>query len=366
MPDRTERRLTQGAASVTAPDAPLEHVPCPVCGTDGPAPGFEAVACREAPAERFRIVRCGACGHMYTSPRPTPDAIRRYYPEAYYRGRERGAQKTESNRHRGIRERLARAALRQHFGYPGDALRTVARWLLTWPIACWLRWGRRTLDTIPWAGNGELCDFGCGACAFLRLARRRGWRVCGVDFSEDVARWARERDALEVVVGTWPGEAFAGRTFDAITAWHVIEHLPEPAGWLAAAVERLNPGGYLLVCCPDVDSWARRFFGEDWYGLDVPRHFSHFAKRKLADLLADAGLIIERIRPQARPKTLRASARLRAERTGSLLWKTLGASSLPWRPVASLTGWLGCADGVLIIARKPGAPFPPARGTRER
>jgi len=282
----------------------------------------------------------------------------RYYPEAYYPGRRAGARKTESNRHRGIRERLARVALRQHFGYPGDAPRTRGRRLLSWPVAWWLRYGRRTLDAIPWAGDGELCDFGCGDCAFLRLCRRRGWRVCGVDFNEKVARWARERDGLEVVAGTWPGEALAGRTFDVITAWHVLEHLPDPVGWVRAAAQRLNPGGYLLVCCPDAGSWAFRTFGPDWYGLDVPRHISHFTTGKVVELLAGAGLAVERIRPQARRKTLHASAEFRAARTGSLFWRALAASSLFWRPVARVTGWLGRADGVMVIARKPRPPPP--------
>jgi 2-polyprenyl-3-methyl-5-hydroxy-6-metoxy-1,4-benzoquinol methylase len=321
---------------------------------------LDEVECRDTGRERFRIVRCGSCDHLYTLPRPTAAALERYYPDAYYRGRQPGTRKADSSRHHGLREGLARMALRQHFGYPGPTPRTSARRLLSWPLACWLRLGRRTLDAIPWAGGGELCDFGCGDGAFLRLCRRRGWSVCGVDFNEKVAHWARERDRLEVVAGTWPGEALAGRTFDVITAWHVIEHLPDPAGWVRAAAGKLNPGGYLLVCCPDAGSWAFRTFGRDWYGLDVPRHLSHFTTWKLVELLAGAGLAVERIRPQARRKTLHASARLRAARTGSLLWRGLAASSLPWRPVARVTGWLGCADGVLVVARKPPPPAVPS------
>ncbi|MEE9212985.1 MAG: class I SAM-dependent methyltransferase [Phycisphaeraceae bacterium] len=354
----TRQTAASQAATTVAGSGPvgddLEHVPCPVCGGDKPSFVLEAAEFRSAVGRRFRVVRCGSCDHMYTSPRPTLDAIGRYYPDQYYDALEaQPTGKAPLKRHKGLRERLARYALRQHLGYPGNTPRTLVRRLLSWPIAWWLRHGRRTVDAIPWSGRGELCDFGCGGCGFLRLQRRRGWNVCGIDFNAKVAEWAKERDDLDVAVGTWPGEALAGRTFDAITAWHAIEHLPDPVGWVKAAADRLNRGGYLLVCCPDADSWAFRTFGGDWNGLKLPRHFSHFTKQKLAQVISEAGLVVERFRPQVRPTTLKGSAEIRAKRTGSAFWKCVSASSIFWRPVARVTGWFRCADGMTVIARKP-------------
>lgn len=335
----------------------LEYVVCNLCGADRPKTVLETKDYRYPSADVFRITRCGQCGHMYLNPRPTAAALSRYYPSTYYAGLEGQQQATKVGRGRNAskREQRARAALRQHFGYPGQAPRTWWRKLLTWPSALRLRYGRRDVDAIPWAGQGELCDFGCGSCGFLRLQRQRGWTVCGVDFSADAAEWARKRDNLEVQVGTWPGEAMAGRTFDVVTSFHVIEHVPDPVAWVRAAAEKVRPGGYLLICCPIADSWAFRTFGQDWYGLDVPRHLSHFSLAAIRRLVQDAGLTVERVRTQVRAQTLRASAELRGKRTGSILWRLLAKSSLPWRAVALITGWTGSPDGVVVIARKPHA-----------
>ncbi|MHC4932895.1 MAG: class I SAM-dependent methyltransferase [Planctomycetota bacterium] len=330
------------------PEGELEHVSCTVCGADDPGEVLSAIAYRFGPPDRFGVVRCGACGTLYTDPRPSPAAIGNYYGEAYYDDLGGGGPETRP----GLRERCIRGALREHFGYPGRRRGGFVS-LLTLPVAWRLRHHRKHLDAIPWSGAGALLDFGCGDCGFLRLQRARGWTVRGIDFSETVARRARERDGLEIAVGSWPGEALAERRFDVITAWHAIEHLPDPGGWIRQAADQLNPGGYLLLCCPSADSWAFRQFGPHWNQLDLPRHFTHFSAASLVRLVAGAGLTVERVRPQVRPANLRASARLRAMQTGSRIWEFLAKRRLLWSAVATLTGWLGSSDGVLVLARKP-------------
>ena len=322
-----------------------------VCGADDPTIVTQGTRGHGDRTEPYTVVRCGKCGHLYLNPRPRLDVLGRYYEDAYYTNLE---QATQVSTRKQRRERRAQAALRQHFGYPGDTPRTFWRKLWTLPTAIWLKWSPRAFDALPWAGEGKLCDFGCGGCGFLRQQRDRGWTVCGVDFSEGAAKRAKEQDNLDVAVGTWPGPAREGETFDVITAFHVIEHLPNPKEWVEAAASKLKPGGYFLICCPQADSWAYKLFKQDWYGLDPPRHFSNFTKAQVAGMMKDAGLEILRIRPQSRDATLRWSAQLRAKRPGSRWWKLLGASKAWWKPVALLSGWFGKADGMVITARKPG------------
>jgi predicted SAM-dependent methyltransferase len=83
-------------------------------------------------------------------------------------------------------------------------------------------------------------------------------------------------------------------SLDAVTLWHVLEHLEDPRlalerirGWLA-------PRGAVLVGVPNLDSLQARLGGSRWYHLDVPRHRTHFTARGLHQLLADEGFSVRR------------------------------------------------------------------------
>ena len=353
-------------SSVTAQDASngtqTEAVACTVCGGDRPESLLIAKDAREASNEGFPIVRCGACGHLYTSPRPTAASLERFYPSAYYDDNGRRSRRGEAKRTAqrvGLREGGIRAALRSHWGYPqragGDRARPgVLVRMATKPVSWWIARARRRLDALPWAGEGRLLDFGCGGGSLLRLQRDRGWIVAGMDFKEAMAEELRSEDALDVSAGTWPGPVMADRTFDAITAWHVIEHLPDPVSWARQAADQLAPGGYLLIVCPRADSWAARYFKAHWTGYDVPRHFSHFTYDVMKRLLTDVGLEVLQHRGEARPTSLRQSAKAMArEATANLLHRWLLKRKSFWKLVALGTRITGQADGMWVLARKP-------------
>ncbi|MEM7627315.1 MAG: class I SAM-dependent methyltransferase [Planctomycetota bacterium] len=361
---------------MTAPspqdEGPRESVPCVVCGADEPSPFIDLQESIEGIGGSFTLQRCGRCGHLYLSPRPTPEDLGRFYPSRYYgpvaslpadatpdneTGNNPAAPALTTHiRHQGGRRvRRIQSALRQHLGYPGDEPVTAGRKLLTWWTARRLRRGRRYVDTLPWVGRGRLLDFGMGNGRFLRLQRQRGWTVTGMDFNPEVVAHARRHDGLEAEAGSWPGPAFADRQFDIITSWHVIEHLPDPVGYLRAAAERLAPGGVLLTCCPNGRSWAAAFFKQYWIGYDTPRHFSVFTKPQLIRLVEEAGLRFVRHRPQVRPATLRASCEIRAKHTGSSFWGFAARRKLFWSVVARLSGAFGRCDCMIVIAEKPAA-----------
>lgn len=357
--------MTQDHPAASAAD--LEHVVCPLCGEDRPRDAMAVEELFYDTRERFTIVRCGGCGHLYLNPRPTAESLARYYPDDYYAtisdvstpplsGKEDNADPPEPIRDGGpLRGRLFAWARRQAMGYPlveGERRTSLGR-ALAWPIAWHLMHSRRHVDVLPWSGEGRLLDFGCGDSRFLRLQRQRGWRVWAMDFNRGVIDRIRQRDGIEGEAGTWPGPAYQSRTFDAITSWHVIEHLPEPGGFLRSAFDRLAPGGYLLTCCPDADSWAFRFFREAWRGVDPPRHFSLFTRGQLMALLRREGFVVERYRPQPRRTTLMLSARNRAELTGSALWARLARRKALWSLVLRLTVWTAAVDNMIVIARRP-------------
>jgi 2-polyprenyl-3-methyl-5-hydroxy-6-metoxy-1,4-benzoquinol methylase len=330
----------------------LEDVACLLCGSKENTPFLKAREYWMGVGGDYQIVTCKKCGHLFTSPRPTMETIHFYYPGDYYEAEE-APSKDADVRYAGVRERLIKTGLRNHFGYPGSENVGFLQKMFTWPLALWLRYGKKHIDALPWAGGGELLDFGCGGGVFLRKQRQRGWKVTGMDLSAAAAKQCKEKEGIDVHLGTWPGDCLKDRKFDVITGWHVIEHLPDPAGFVKEAASRLNPGGYLLICCPNAHSWAAWLTKEDWIGYDVPRHFSMFTPEQIKKLMADAGLEFEYHRPQSRYKSIRTSAQQRGKRTGSAWWKFLGKQKFVWRVVAYWAAVFGVAGAMVVVGRKP-------------
>ncbi len=78
-------------------------------------------------------------------------------------------------------------------------------------------------------------------------------------------------------------------SLDAVTLWHVLEHLDEPRDALARIAPWLEPGGDVLVAVPNLASIQASIGGERWYHLDVPRHRVHFTADGLVELLVATG-----------------------------------------------------------------------------
>jgi SAM-dependent methyltransferase len=87
-------------------------------------------------------------------------------------------------------------------------------------------------------------------------------------------------------------------SFDLVLMYHVLEHVRDPDVALANAAKLLKGGGRLVVAVPNLRSAARRLFGQNWFGYQLPEHLWHFSERNLGDIARRAGLLVERVRPQ--------------------------------------------------------------------
>src|SRR5262249_34256030 len=156
--------------------------------------------------------------------------------------------------------------------------RSPRRW---YPLTCVS--GRTCVErrVLPWHGNGRLLDFGCGGGSFLERMHKQGWSRVGLDTSEAAVRSIRSELGLAAPVGTLPHPELAPESFDVITMWHALEHVHAPLDVLREAHRLLAPGGRLLVAVPNIASWPFRWFGRDWFGLDLPRHLTHFEPETL-------------------------------------------------------------------------------------
>jgi len=244
--------------------------PCPACQSALIRVLFSATdRLYRTTSKTFRIVECGQCRLIRLFPRPSPSDLPQYYPPDYWFL----PQATAADR---FEQAYRRFVLRDHLTFVERALRDCRQ-------------------------DGLLLDVGCGGGLFLKMLVERAAqlpsrRVAGLDFSLDAAGAAWRRLGVPAVCASLSSAPFPPSSCSAITMFHVLEHLYDPASYLAAAHSLLRPDGRLIVQVPNAACWQFLLFGDRWNGIDVPRHLIDFRERDLESLLTSRGFEILRVK----------------------------------------------------------------------
>lgn len=218
--------------------------------------------------EVFTVQTCESCGFRWTSPRPADDHVGRYYDSPDYLSHQ-------------------------------DQKKSFFAWVygLTrdWASGQKVRWVESQLGRSrgSLAAKGNWLDVGCGIGVFLHAAQAKGYGVQGVELSSS----ARERATS--LLGTPIQERLenVSGSFQAITLWHVLEHLPQPEDTLRALWEKAEPGAVLAIAVPNPDSWDAHHYGTEWAAWDVPIHFWHFNQESVKSLFARTGWSFREVQP---------------------------------------------------------------------
>jgi len=324
--------------------ADLEEVPCDFCGSmEADLVLSHCDRLGGLPGE-FRVVRCRQCGLARTNPRPALAAMDKAYPSGYecHQGISDAARPPEG---------FLKWALVNWRRYPlGDKAPAPLRWL-AWPAAALKLRNRKFVGYLPYAGEGRLLDFGCGGGRYVAQMAAAGWNAEGLDLVTAAVEAGRKA-GLTIRQGTLPGASLPKDHYDVVTMWHVLEHVPSPMATLRAVREVLRPGGRLAVVCPLLDSLSARWFGAAWYGLDVPRHLTHFSRPTLRRHLEAAGFSVEQATAIRRPTFMRRSLGLMAEDTGKPLYAWLARRHWVARVTSHVEVLLGRTSEVLFVARR--------------
>jgi 2-polyprenyl-3-methyl-5-hydroxy-6-metoxy-1,4-benzoquinol methylase len=202
--------------------------------------------------ETFGVHRCMNCQLMVTQPLPISQDIGRYYPPRY-----------RGDRH----------------AFTGK-LRTTLR-------------ARAIEKCFPKNFRGRLLDIGCGDGSFAREMKSRGWDVSATEIDPDVIqRLASE--GIDARLSPQAMERGFEQKFDAITTWHVLEHVENPRQTLEWIRGQLADGGAFQATVPNAGCIQAKVLGRHWIHLDVPRHRQHFTAATLRAMLESAKFKVEK------------------------------------------------------------------------
>lgn len=230
---------------------------CPVCGSN------ELVKDREVKdystsKEVFDIQLCTECSHRFTSPRPVESEIGPYYDNPDY------ISHTDEDS--------------SFFGKLYQRLRNVN---LGWKKA-------HVAKTVP---AGRLLDYGCGTGQFLQYMSEVGYHCSGVEINEGAREKASKFGEVHASL-----EPLSG-SFDAITLWHVLEHVYDLPALLSAFKKLLDHEGTLLIAVPNPESPDAVHYGSHWAAWDVPIHVHHFTKKSMSVLMEANGFEVVDVLP---------------------------------------------------------------------
>lgn len=137
--------------------------------------------------------------------------------------------------------------------------------------------------------GARLLDVGSGTGEVMLAARERGWRPQGVEPERTAAEMAQSR-GLEVRVARLEQSGLPERSFDVVSAFHVLEHMPDSRAFLRTMSRWARPGGFVAIEVPNWASVQRRRRRERWEGLRPREHLVHFTPRTLRHAFEAVGI----------------------------------------------------------------------------
>ncbi len=242
----------------------IVYTTCPCCGGADIQPVLAAEDYTVS-HEIYEIWHCDGCSNRFTQRVPDVTAIGPYYQSAAY--------VSHSDTAKGLINRLYHL-VRNHT----------------------LQNKRRLVQKVTGKQQGILLDVGAGTGAFVNTMQSAGWAITGLEPDAIARNNALQKHGLQLrsaddLYRLTPSQ------FDAITLWHVLEHVHDLHGYLDIFTQVLKPGGKLVIAVPNYTSHDAAVYQQYWAAYDVPRHLYHFSPEGMEQLGKSKGFTLYRIRP---------------------------------------------------------------------
>ena len=141
--------------------------------------------------------------------------------------------------------------------------------------------------------KGRILDIGAGTGDFLSVAKKDGWQTIGVEPSTKAKSIAINKGVSFVELTT----ELENNSFDVISMWHVLEHVPHLDKQIKELKRLLKPTGTLIIAVPNFKSFDAKYYGKFWAAFDVPIHFWHFSKTAIKLLFEKEKMKLEKVLP---------------------------------------------------------------------
>jgi len=141
--------------------------------------------------------------------------------------------------------------------------------------------------------KGRILDIGAGTGDFLLEAKNQNWDILGIEPNDKakgiaIGKGIKFGDTIEKL---------ESNSFDVITMWHVLEHVPDVEHQVAELKRLLKPSGTIIIAVPNFKSYDANHYKEFWAAYDVPRHIFHFSKNGMQKLFNTENWKLEKIKP---------------------------------------------------------------------
>jgi len=215
--------------------------------------------------QQFEIWECNNCTQRFTQNIPSKQEIVKFYQSENYISHSDTSKGLINNLYHKVRKRtlLQKKKLVQDFT------------------------GKKT---------GNILDIGAGTGAFLHTMKLAVWNTTGLEPDETARKKAVELYDLNLKK-TEEFVHLPAESFDAITMWHVLEHVHDLHTYIEQLKVLLKPRGKIFIAVPNYTSFDAQLYKEFWAAYDVPRHLYHFSPKSMETLINSHGMKIEKIKP---------------------------------------------------------------------
>lgn len=239
-----------------------QYTNCPICE----AKDFKKIRdCVDYTVSKdtFTIVECGNCSFQFTNPIPLENEIGKYYESDEY--------VSHSNTNKGLIFQLYQAVRNKTL--------------------------QDKLKLIQENSNAKtLLDIGCGTGEFLNTCQKAGINVRGIEPSENARKSGIDNYGLDVNEESELPKIKDNST-DAVTMWHVLEHVYHLNKRIETIKRILKEDGTLFVAVPNRSSYDAEKYQDQWAAYDLPRHLYHFTPKDIKSLFEKHGFTLEKVLP---------------------------------------------------------------------
>ncbi|MCW3084991.1 MAG: methyltransferase [Bacteroidetes bacterium] len=235
---------------------------CPICNLTHFNP-FLVCIDNTVSRETFQIIQCNSCGFKFTNPRPEEKELGKYYKSEEY--------VSHSNTKK---------------GFINSTYQSVRKYTLL-----------KKLQLISkFYKTGKILDIGCGTGEFLNTCKNAKWQTLGIEPDDDAREMAIQNYGLDVK-GEEELKNLPDASFDIITMWHVLEHVPKLNERIDELKRLIKSKGVIIIAVPNCNSLDAKVYKENWAAYDVPRHLYHFTPNDMETLFKNHEMKVFRIMP---------------------------------------------------------------------